>query len=44
MWSPGWRWRRCAHNDHRDTVARLDGVADVTTVPVLRVEQKRLRF
>jgi DNA-binding Lrp family transcriptional regulator len=26
-------------NDHRDAVARLDGVADVTTMPVLRVEK-----
>lgn len=26
-------------NDHRDTVARLPGVADVTTMPVLRVEK-----
>jgi DNA-binding Lrp family transcriptional regulator len=25
-------------NDHRDRIARLDGVADVTTMPVLRVE------
>jgi DNA-binding Lrp family transcriptional regulator len=25
-------------NEHRDTIARLDGVADVTTMPVLRVE------
>jgi DNA-binding Lrp family transcriptional regulator len=25
-------------NAHRDTVAKLDGVADVTTMPVLRVE------
>ena len=25
-------------NAHRDTIARLDGVADVTTMPVLRVE------
>lgn len=27
-----------ALNEHRDTIARLDGVADVTTMPVLRVE------
>ncbi|NRF70944.1 Lrp/AsnC family transcriptional regulator [Aquincola sp. S2] len=27
-------------NDHRDAVARLDGVADVTTMPVLRVERE----
>jgi DNA-binding Lrp family transcriptional regulator len=26
-------------NDHRDAVARLPGVADVTTMPVLRVEK-----
>ena len=25
-------------NEHRDTIARLDGVADVTTMPVLRIE------
>jgi DNA-binding Lrp family transcriptional regulator len=25
-------------NEHRDRIARLDGVADVTTMPVLRVE------
>lgn len=25
-------------NEHRDTIAKLDGVADVTTMPVLRVE------
>jgi DNA-binding Lrp family transcriptional regulator len=27
-------------NDHRDAVARLDGVGDVTTMPVLRVERE----
>lgn len=27
-----------ALNEHRDRIARLDGVADVTTMPVLRVE------
>jgi Lrp/AsnC family leucine-responsive transcriptional regulator len=27
-----------ALNDHRDSIARLEGVADVTTMPVLRVE------
>lgn len=27
-------------NDRRDTVARLDGVADLTTVPILRVEHE----
>lgn len=27
-----------ALNEHRDTIAKLDGVADVTTMPVLRVE------
>jgi DNA-binding Lrp family transcriptional regulator len=27
-----------ALNEHRDTIARLEGVADVTTMPVLRVE------
>lgn len=27
-------------NDHRDTMARLDGVADVTTMPILRVERE----
>jgi DNA-binding Lrp family transcriptional regulator len=27
-------------NDHRDAVARLAGVADVTTMPVLRVERE----
>ncbi|WP_284615282.1 Lrp/AsnC family transcriptional regulator [Aquabacterium humicola] len=27
-------------NAHRDAVARLDGVADVTTMPVLRVERE----
>lgn len=27
-------------NDQRDTVARIDGVADVTTVPVLRIERE----
>ena len=26
-------------NDHRDAVARLEGVSDVTTMPVLRVEK-----
>ncbi|HEX5683274.1 MAG TPA: hypothetical protein VFY73_04485 [Ideonella sp.] len=25
-------------NEHRDTLAKLDGVAGVTTMPVLRVE------
>jgi DNA-binding Lrp family transcriptional regulator len=27
-------------NDHRDGIARLDGVADVTTMPILRVERE----
>ncbi|MED5618306.1 Lrp/AsnC family transcriptional regulator [Ideonella sp. BN130291] len=27
-------------NDHRDHIARLEGVADVTTMPILRVEQE----
>lgn len=27
-------------NDHRDSIARLEGVADVTTMPILRVERE----